>query len=320
MTLPAMAGETMPQPAGTTPAKTASAVVFATVNGTVITAEEFEAGVQSGIRRRYFHGQVPAEGLAALRHEVAESLVDRVLLAGEARRRGLKPEADWVEAQLQTLAARLQADPRWEPRRVALLDDARRQLNDDSLIHQLREQVERVPDADAEAVREYYRGHPDKFTTPERVRVSMILLKVEPWAPAAGWSAAEEEAGHLLDQLRRGGDFAALARLHSADPSAERGGDLGFVHRGMFSAETQQVIDALAPGELSAPVRLLQGFALFRLDERVPPRLNDFAQAEERARALLRRERQEAAWEGLRTGLRTDARIEINEAVVSAGE
>lgn len=320
MTLPAMAGETMPQPAGTTPAETASAVVFATVNGTVITAEEFEAGVQSGIRRRYFHGQVPAEGLAALRHEVAESLVDRVLLAGEARRRGLKPEADWVEAQLQTLAARLQADPRWEPRRVALLDDARRQLNDDSLIHQLREQVERVPDADAKAVREYYRGHPDKFTTPERVRVSMILLKVEPWAPAAGWSAAEEEAGHLLDQLRRGGDFAALARLHSADPSAEHGGDLGFVHRGMFSAETQQVIDALAPGELSAPVRLLQGFALFRLDERVPPRLNDFAQAEERARALLRRERQEAAWEGLRTGLRADARIEINEAVVSAGE
>lgn len=296
------------------------AAVFATVEGTVITVEEFEAGVQAAIRQRYFHGQVPADGLAALRREVAQSLVDRVLLAREARRRDIQPETAWVESQLRQLEARLQTDPRWEPRRADLLADARRQLNDDSVIHRLKQQVEQVPAADAGAVRDYYRVHPDKFTTPERVRVSMILLKVEPWAPSAGWAAAEEEAGRLLEQLRLGADFTALARLHSADPSAARGGDLGYVHRGMFSEETQHVIDALAPGGLSEPVRLLQGFALFRLDERAPPRLNEFGQAEERARGLLRRERQEAAWEAMRAGLRAGARVEINEAVMSAGE
>jgi parvulin-like peptidyl-prolyl isomerase len=201
-----------------------------------------------------------------------------------------------------------------------VLADARRQLNDDSVIHQLKQQVEDVPAAEAGAVREYYRAHPDKFTTPERVRVSMILLKVEPWAPGAAWAAAEEEAGRLREKLGQGADFAELARLHSADASAEHGGELGYIHRGMFSAETQGVIDGLAPGSLSAPVRLLQGYALFRLDERVPPRLNEFAQAEERARGLLRREQQEAAWEAMRAGLRKNARIEIDEAVLGAGE
>lgn len=296
------------------------ATVFATVDGEAITVEELEAGVQSGIRQRYFHGRVPEEGVAALRREVAHSLIDRLLLAREARRRGLKPEAAWVEAQLGQLEARLKADPRWEPHRASVLADARRQLDDDSVIDQLRQQVEAVPAADGAAVREYYRAHPDKFTTPERMRVSMILLKVEPWAPGAAWAAAEEEAGRLRERLRDGADFAELARLHSADPSAERGGDLGYVHRGMFSAETQAVIDALAPGGLSEPVRLLQGFGLFRLDDRVPPRLNEFAQAEERARGLLRRERQEAAWEALRAGLRKNARIEIDEAALDAGE
>jgi parvulin-like peptidyl-prolyl isomerase len=294
--------------------------VFATVGETVITEGEFQASLQSSIRQRYFHGQAPEADLVALRHEVMQSLIDRVLLAQEARRRGIKPEAPWVDEQLKQLETRLKSDPRWDTTRDELLADARRQLNDDSAIYQLKRQVETLPEPDAGAVQEYYRSHPDKFTTPERVHVSMILLKVEPWAPGASWEAAEREAAHLREQLQQGADFAALARLHSADPSAERGGDLGYIHRGMFSDETQGVIDGLAPGALSAPVRLLQGFALFRLDERVAPRLNEFAAAEARARALLRRERESAAWEKMRAGLRDDVKIEINEAALSASE
>ncbi|MBK8161772.1 MAG: peptidylprolyl isomerase [Gammaproteobacteria bacterium] len=294
--------------------------VLAIVGDTVITAEEYQANLQAGIRQRYFHGQVPADELAALRREVAQSLVDRVLLAEEGRRRGIKPEPGWVDARLDELDARLAADPRWLSIRDGSLREGRRQLDDDSVIRQLRQQVEAVPLPDVAAVREYYRSHPDKFTTPERVRVSIILLKVEPWAPGESWAAAQDEASRLLERLRGGADFADLARLHSADASAERGGDLGYVHRGMFSEETQRVIDELAPGALSAPVRLLQGFAVFRLDERVPPRLNEFALAEERARGLLQRERQEAAWEGMLAGLRSAVSIKINETVLSAGD
>lgn len=294
--------------------------VFATVGGTVITVEEFQAGLQSGIRQRYFHGNVPESELPTLRREVAQSLIDRLLLAQEARRRGIKPDPTWVDGQAEQLNARMKSDPRWEGVRDALLADARRQLGDESVIQQLREQTEALPAPDVRAVERYYRDHPDKFTTPERMRVSMVLLKVEPWAPSASWAAAEEEAGRLLAQIRGGGDFAALARLHSADGSAERGGDLGYIHRGMFSEETQDVIDGLAPGELSAPVRLLQGYALFRLDERLPPRLNEFAEVAERARNLLLREQQERAWEELRAKLRSSAAIEINEAMLSASD
>lgn len=296
------------------------ATVFATVGDTVITTEEFRSNLQSEMRRRFFHGAVPDAELASLRHEVAESMVDRVLLAREAKRRGIRPDAARVDAQIGQFDARLGTDPRIAAQRDTLLMDARRQLETDSMIERLREEVGTLPPAADAVVREYYRVHPDKFTTPERVRVSMILLKVEPWTPAAGWSAAQDEAARLLDQLRHGADFAELARLHSADASAERGGDLGYVHRGMFSAETQEVIDALAPGQLSEPVRLLQGYAVFRLDERVRPRLNDYAQAAERARALLQRERQENAWDDLRAQLRRGVRIEIDEAVLSASD
>jgi len=309
--------------AGAAPAEETEAAVpavLATVGGTVITAEEYRVNLQAGIRQRYFHGQVPDEALAALRREVAQSLIDRVLLTEEGRRRGIKPDGQWVDAQLRELDERFGADARWKSVREETLREGRRRLEEESVVRQLRRQVEAVPAADSAAAREYYRSHPDKFTTPERVRVSMILLKVEPWAPGASWEAAQEEAARLAERLRGGADFADLARLHSADPSAERGGDLGYVHRGMFSEETQGVIDALKPGGLSAPVRLLQGFAIFRLDERVPPQLNDFAQAEARVRDLLQRERQEAAWEGMLADLRERASVEINETVLNAGE
>ncbi|MCC6206539.1 MAG: peptidylprolyl isomerase [Gammaproteobacteria bacterium] len=307
--------------AGAAPADgTDTPAALATVGGTVITAEEYLAHLQAGIRQRYFHGQVPEEGLAALRREVAQSLIDRILLAEEGRRRDIRPDAVWVEAQLKELDGRFGSDPRWQSVREETLREGRRRLEEDSVIRQLRQQVEAVPAANSATVREYYRTHPDKFTTPERLRVSMILLKVEPWAAGASWDAARDEAARLEERLRGGADFAELARLHSADPSAGRGGDLGYVHHGMFSEETQRVIDELKPGGLSAPVRLLQGFAIFRLDERIPPVLNDFAQVDARARELLQRDRQAAAWEGMLADLRGRAGVEINETVLNAGE
>jgi len=222
-----------------------------------------------------------------------------------------------VQERLAPIEARFAADPRWgEPVRAA----TRAELGDDNLIEQLQARVRDVPPPAREDVRAYYESHPDKFTTPERLRVSMILLGVQPWAPGTAWEAAQDEAQRLLAQLREGADFAQLARLHSADASAQHGGDLGYVHAGMLASEAQSVLDALAPGELSAPVRLLKGVAIFRLDERHAPVLNDFARAEARAQGLLRREREEQAWQDLLAALRAGTSIEINEAVLSMAE
>src|SRR5690606_29124228 len=125
-----------------------------------------------------------------------------------------------------------------------------------------------------------------------------------------------EEAQRLEARLAAGASFAELAQLHSADPSAERGGDLGYVHRGMLSREAQEVVDGMSAGEISPPVRLLQGIALFRLEERIAPALNPFAQVEDRARELLLRELREQAWKDALDRLRSETPVELNEALI----
>jgi len=286
----------------------------------VITAEEFRINVQAGFRQRFYHGRVPEAERTAFRREVGDGLIERRLLYREALRRGIRPERAWVAARLKEIEARYQALPRWEARREELLGALRRELEEQSLIRQLREAVEKAAEPEPEAVRRYYEAHPDRFTTPERLRVSLILLRVPPWSPEASWQAAREEAQRLVGELARGADFAGLAKRYSADESAARGGDLGYVHAGMLSPEAQRVVDALQPGEVSQPVRLLQGYALFRVVDRQPPRLNDFARSAERARRLLGREMKERAWVRLLEDLREKTPITINEALLAEAD
>lgn len=287
--------------------------IFATVGGVVVPTEEFEANFHAGVRQRFYHGSVPKEQLTAFRHEVADEIIDRILLLKEGEHRGIKPDMKWVDGELGAWSGRIGESPDPGNSRKII----REQLLGDSVIMQLKAQVEAVPEPTDAQIRAWYREHPDKFTTPERLRVSLILLKVEPWSSGDVWEAAYHEAQRIIERVRGGDDFAALASLHSADGSAARGGDLGYLHQGMLAPEAQQVVDALVPGEISETVQLLQGFAIFRLEERVAPKLNDYEQVAERARDLLYRELQEQARDRLLDELRAGTRIEINQAVLA---
>jgi parvulin-like peptidyl-prolyl isomerase len=75
----------------------------------------------------------------------------------------------------------------------------------------------------------------------------------------------KEDAKALADRLRGqavapNADFAALAKEHSEDGSAEKGGDLGTVGRGLFVPPYEEAAFALAAGEVSEVVESKFGF------------------------------------------------------------
>ena len=65
----------------------------------------------------------------------------------------------------------------------------------------------------------------------EEIRVSHIILQTPPGTPEARRDSARRAAQAVLDSVKRGGDFAGLARRHSQDGSAATGGDLNFFNR-----------------------------------------------------------------------------------------
>jgi parvulin-like peptidyl-prolyl isomerase len=138
-----------------------------------------------------------------------------------------------------------------------------------------------VPVVPAE-VEQFYRVHQSEFTLPERVRLHHLLVG----------SAAE--ARRAEQRLQAGQDFSRVAREVSLDPSAPVGGDQGEIALEDLPAPFAQQIAQLAPGDVGEPIQASDGWHVFRLDERLPPRQRALDEVAAEITDRLRRERSDA--------------------------
>lgn len=296
-------------------ARAADAVpVFARVGDAVVTQKDYDDALAVASRNKFYHGKPPQEEVARLQREVANSLVDEVLLLREARRRKLQPDAAAVKQQIDGYEARYKTSEMWQKNKATMLPPLKKKLEQNSLLDQLHATVRKLPEPNAAQVRTYYEQHKDKFTEPEQVKVSMILLKVDPSSPQAKWNGAVEEGAAIVKRLRGGADFAQLANLHSGDASASKGGQLDYVHRGMLPEAAQAAVDKLQPGVIAEPVLLLEGVAVLRLDGRKPAKLNPLPAVQQRAHDLLVRDQADQAWADLLARLHQETPPRIDES------
>jgi parvulin-like peptidyl-prolyl isomerase len=282
------------------PAKAGSTVesntVFAKVGDTVITRKEYDEAFGTASRGKFYHGKPPENEIAVLQREVGDKLVARVLLLREAKRRGLRPDAAEIQKTVQTYEQRYANSEQWKKNRAQVLPGLTARLEEDNILSQLEAATRANVKADTKDAKAYFLKHPEKFTEPEKLRVSVILLMVDPSSPKEAWAKTDEEAKGLLKLLRSGADFAELARKHSADPSAKQGGDMGYLHEGMLPDGTQEVLSKLKPGETTETLRLLEGIAVFRMVDRKPAQAHPFDEVKARAQELAQRDQSEAAW------------------------
>ena len=81
----------------------------------------------------------------------------------------------------------------------------------------------------------------------------------------------EEEGQQILNQIRAGADFAALAQAYSQDAfTRDRGGDLGYFPRGILtSPEVENAAFSLQPGQVSDLIQSNQGYHIVQVVDRV---------------------------------------------------
>jgi parvulin-like peptidyl-prolyl isomerase len=293
------------------PHATGAALPFAIVGKTVISTADFDVAFAAALRRRFYHAKVPDAQLAQLRREVGDELIDRVLLSEEARRRGVEPDRTAIKAQIDEYERRYASSPQWTRIKTDVLPVLTAELELRSRLARIEAEVRSVQPPPESVLREFYSQRPDAFTEPEQIRLSVILLRVDPAAPRAAWDGAREEAAAIRARILRGVDFAELARLHSADASAANGGDMGYQHRGMLPESMQAKLDKLGLGEVSEPITALEGVVLMRIADRKSGQLRDFTAVRERAQQLWQREEGDRAWRSYLAQLRSQSRVEI---------
>jgi peptidyl-prolyl cis-trans isomerase D len=136
----------------------------------------------------------------------------------------------------------------------------------------------------------YYQDHREELRQEEEACASHILVKVKAGEAGEGHPDAEAQkiAQGLLDQMRGGADFVALAKASSEDQgSAPSGGDLGCFPPGRMVPEFDDAVFALQPGQVSDLVKTSFGYHIIRLASRRESTVLPLAQVKERIRASV---------------------------------
>lgn len=114
--------------------------------------------------------------------------------------------------------------------------------------------------------------------------------------PAREWNAShilvetEGEAIALIDRIKAGEEFAALAQEASSDSSAANGGELGWFQSGMMVPDFEAAVVALEAGEVSAPVQTQFGWHVVKLNETRLSEVPTLDQVREELRPQVERE------------------------------
>lgn len=142
----------------------------------------------------------------------------------------------------------------------------------------------------------------------QQTRVRHILLRVSEVTPE---SDVLRRLTDLRERVIKGGqDFGQIARLHSVDPSATRGGDLGWIYPGDTVPEFEKVMNGLKVGEVSEPIQSPFGWHLIQVQERrteeSPMERNRFA-----ARQALRDRKADEAYQEWLQQLRDRTYVEL---------
>jgi peptidyl-prolyl cis-trans isomerase D len=91
-------------------------------------------------------------------------------------------------------------------------------------------------------------------------------------------AAALKKAEAIAAEARSGKDFAELAKTHSSDPTANQGGDLGFVLKRDFPGPIGDTLFSMKVGDVSAPVKSQFGYHILKLDEIQAQEVRPFAE------------------------------------------
>jgi peptidyl-prolyl cis-trans isomerase C len=268
----------------------------AVVNGAAITREEFDREVLRIQGALLGRGKpLTCAQIASVSKEVIESLIRREILYQESRKAGIKIDQKEIDKEIDILKKQFLSDAEFknELSRKNLLEDTLRAHVERTLSVQKyveRQFLEKVNVADGDMTA-YYESHLYLFKQPLQVRVSHILIQTDPNWEASRKQEARRKAEQILKDLKKGKDFASLARELSDGPTRTNGGDLGYIKMGQLERQFESVIFNLKSGELSDVIEMDYGFHLFKVTDKKSETIMAYDNVKEKIRQSLREEK-----------------------------
>jgi len=169
----------------------------------------------------------------------------------------------------------------------------------------LKDEIDDALEISEAEINAFYEENADRYRTPELMRASHILVM------------SEEDARKVIEDHAAGVNFESLAKAKSMDPTAQRGGDIGYFPKGQLMPGFENACAELDVGEVSGIVRTSLGYHVIKLTDRRPPVNRPVKDVEGDIKARLRVMKRQRMFNDLLAKLREDTEIEINEDALS---
>jgi parvulin-like peptidyl-prolyl isomerase len=278
--------------------------VVALVNGEPVTRRELQRVLADRAMRRRMKQELGVQepDIQELERLALRKLINRSLILQEAGRREFTVTEQELNRRVVAFRRRFK-----DAKRLAAWMKARG-LDDNSLREGLRNELlmTRVRAALVEGVRltdeqvqEYYEAHQDDLKTAEEVRLRIIAVR------------DKTTADEIMTALKKGEDFARLARERSLESRAAQGGDTGWVVPRTLPPPLRETVGTLKAGETGGPVQTDDDFLLVRLEERKPVRTMSQTEARPEIEARLLPTRREEVFQAWLTEQEKQSKIEV---------
>ena len=179
-------------------------------------------------------------------------------------------------------------------------------MSDQILAKELEEAaVDEIKVSD-KAIDDYYKANAAQFVSPRRFKVSHILVK------------DEAKAATLLARVKKGEDFAAIAKADSVCPSATQGGDLGWISAGRMDPTFEKAAFALKKGEVSGIVKTQFGYHIIKVNDIEEQHTKPLAEVKDRIVRTLKQGQEQGAMTKLRDEMLKKAKVAVYDDYFAA--
>lgn len=153
-------------------------------------------------------------------------------------------------------------------------------------------------------MKDYFDKNPGMFKTAAQVHAWHILFAAKDKA----------QAEKIFDQVKKGGDFATLAKQYSTDPgSKDKGGDLGWAPSTQYVTEFAAAVSSMKLGEYRL-VETQFGWHVIKLVENRVAEEKTFDQVKDQIKQILEQQNQSDDFTKYVAELKKKATIEIFDA------
>ena len=140
----------------------------------------------------------------------------------------------------------------------------------------------------------YYDSRKDTFKIPKQVKVRDILIKAGPQDTSDRLEAKKKKVDEILEKAKKIKDFGSLAKQYSEAETASRGGDLGWIQKGMLGEQLESILFSTKVGHLSGVLAAGDGFHIFKVEELKEEKQKPFEEVKDQILQTLKKEKAKA--------------------------